>query len=214
MTEGLLAAENAMDHLLLGVPVLEQGIAWVTERTGIQAARGGQHPGMGTHNALLSLGQKQYLEIIAPDPTQTMLASPFAFLQTVTAPNLLTWAAATNDIQRVAAQARLAGLAVDGPHPGARTRPDGQTLRWQTLFLKSDFRLLIPFFIEWDVLSQHPSESAPGGCTLHSFTFAHPQPERLRAAFNHLGIDAEVTFSSEARLEVALASPNGFVTLA
>lgn len=213
MSEGLLAAENAMDHLLLGVPVLEQGIAWVAERTGIQAARGGQHPGMGTHNALLSLGQKQYLEIIAPDPTQTTLASPFAFLQTVTAPRLLTWAAATNDIERVARQARVAGLALDGPHTGARRRPDGQTLCWQTLFLKSDFSLLIPFFIEWDVLSQHPSENAPGGCTLHSFTLAHPQPEGLRAAFNDLGIAAEVTFSSEARLQVILASPNGFVTL-
>lgn len=213
MLESLLPFGKALDHLLLGAPNLEEGMAWVTEKTGVNAAVGGRHPGLGTHNALLSLGDQQYLEIIAPDPTQTTLAPQFAFLQLATAPRLLTWAAATQDIHAIAAQAHAAGFELNGPNAGARTRPDGETLRWKTLFLKNDFSLLIPFFIQWDAMSRHPSQDSPTGCSLQSFSLEHPQPEKLRAAFSQLGIEATVIPGSEARLKAALASPQGLVEL-
>ena len=147
MPEELVPAKDAIDHLLLGVPVLEDGIAWVAEKTGVQAVPGGRHPGLGTHNALLSLGQQQYLEIIAPDPTQISLAPQFAFLQFATTPRLLTWAARTNDIVALAARAHAANFELDGPRDGARARPDGTRLKWKTLFIKSELSLLMPFFI-------------------------------------------------------------------
>lgn len=209
----LLSLEKAVDHLLLGVPNLEEGIAWVAEKTGVQAVFGGRHPGLGTHNALLSLGPKQYLEIIAPDPTQTTLAPQFAFLQLATVPRLLTWAAATTDIHAIAARAHAAGFELNGPNAGSRTRPDGATLRWQTLFLKSDFSLVIPFFIEWDATSRHPSEDSPAGCVLHAFEMESPQPEKLRSALKLLGIAATVQRNHEARLKAVLATPQGTIEL-
>ena len=214
MSEPSLPLEKVLDHLLLGVPNLVEGIAWVAEKTGVQAALGGRHPGLGTHNALLSLGQQQYLEIIAPDPTQTTLAPQFAFLQLATAPRLLTWAAATNDIHAVAAKAHAAGFELNGPHAGSRARPDGQTLNWKTLFIRNDLSLQIPFFIEWDAAARHPSEDSPAGCTLQAVELQHPQPEKLRAALLQLGIDAIVHRNNEARLKAVLTTPKGEIELA
>lgn len=213
MPENLLPAKNAVDHLLLGVPVLEEGIAWVAEKTGVQAVPGGRHPGLGTHNALLSLGDKQYLEIIAPDPTQTSLAPQFAFLQLATRPRLLTWAARTKNIEALAAKAHAANFELDGPRDGSRTRLDGKTLQWKTLFLQSEYSLLMPFFIEWGAESLHPAEDSPWGCTLQAFVLEHPQPEKLRAALRKLGIEATVQQAPQTGLHALLATPYGQVKL-
>jgi len=125
-------ANTIVDHLLLGAADLNQGIALVNERTGLSPVIGGIHPGAGTRNALLSLGDLQYLEIIAPDPAQQVFAYQ-PDLRELQEPRLITWAAATKDIDATAQKARAAGLDVIGPRDGSRKKPDGQVLHWKTL---------------------------------------------------------------------------------
>ena len=121
-----------LDHILLGCSDLDKGMAFVEQHTGVRPAVGGVHPGRGTRNALLSLGEMHYLEVIAPDPAQASLtAKPPSMLYTLRhldAPRIVTWAAHTNDMNAVAERLRKASIGFEGPTPGSRKRPDGRVL--------------------------------------------------------------------------------------
>jgi Glyoxalase-like domain len=214
----LTPARDAVDHLLLGAADLDQGVAWLEGLTGVKAVAGGSHPGAGTRNALVSLGGRQYLEVIAPDPKQDAVSNARVDgLRRLAQPRLVTWAAAAKDIAATAARARQAGLEVSDPSDGSRARPDGKLLRWKALRVPStvgaDDVEPVPFFIEWAAGSLHPSQDSPTGCTLRSFEIEHPEPARVVQALEKLGIAAKVRPAKAARLLATLATPRGEVQL-
>jgi hypothetical protein len=128
----LREAKDAFDHILLGASDLDAGIRWVEERTGVRAQFGGNHPGGGTRNALLSLGTGHYLEIIAPDPAQSNAADRLGLRQ-LSSHRIVRWAIHTEDIAAAKHAAEAAGIKTTGPQAGSRQRPDGELLRWQVL---------------------------------------------------------------------------------
>jgi Glyoxalase-like domain len=201
-----------LDHILLGVSDLDAGIAWVEQRAGVRAAVGGVHPGRGTRNALLSLGARRYLEIIAPDPKQPGKGM-YEMLSAMTEPRLFNWAVHTGDIAAAATRAVNAGFAIEGPRDGSRARPDGKTLHWKSFNLKDDRGGLLPFFIEWSRESVHPSEDAPKGCTLKRFFVESPAQDETGKACKSLGIDVPVEKGAKARLQAVIASPKGEIEL-
>jgi len=112
---------SLLDHILLGCNDLDHGIDFVEQRTGVRAAFGGIHPGRGTRNALLSLGERRYLEIIAPDPKQDGIEGfaqkQVAHLKQLASPHLIGWAAHPGDLEKFSVRLREAGIAFDGPRP-------------------------------------------------------------------------------------------------
>lgn len=199
-----------LDHILLGSPDLESGIDFVEKHTGVRATFGGVHPGRGTRNALLSLGERRYLEIIAPDPAQPGVKNPIASnLHSLAEPRLVGWAAHPGSITAYAEKLRAAGIGFDGPTPGSRKRPDGQVLKWQIVSLADTASGLLPFFIEWSQDSVHPSVDAPSGCSLLSFAAETPDPEKLTVKLKSLNLDLPVNKREKPRLHAVISGPKG-----
>ncbi len=201
-----------LDHILLGCSDLDRGIDFVEKHTGIPPAFGGVHPGRGTRNALISLGEpsreelnpRRYLEIIAPDPEQHGVADHYGLLK-LTEPRLVGWAAHPGDLNQFATRLRNANIAFDGPNPGSRKRPDGRLLQWKTLNLKDDLDGLLPFFIEWSADTSHPSVDAVRGCHLSSFELLTPNPERLRTTAAAMGLGVEILKNDNAQLRATIS---------
>ncbi|MBX3278681.1 MAG: VOC family protein [Acidobacteria bacterium] len=214
--QSLAPAVNAVDHLLFGINDLDRGISWVEKMTGVKAVAGGSHPGVGTRNALVSLGGRRYLEIIAPDPAQASYNSNID-VRNLAEPRLITWAALAMDINAAAGRVRAAGYELFGPRDGSRARPDGKMLKWKSMGVISKFGLQgidpIPFFIEWAGDSVHPTQDSPKGCELQSFEIEHPDPTGVLRTLKDLGIEANVKHAKESRLRAVLKTPKGKVEL-
>jgi hypothetical protein len=201
---------SMLDHILLGSDDLQRGIKFVEHHTGATAAFGGVHPGRGTQNALLSLGERRYLETIAPDPAQPGVKNPIASnLHSLAEPRLVGWAAHPGSVSAFAERLRAAGIKFEGPTPGSRKRPGGELLKWQTVSLADTASGLLPFFIEWSQDSAHPSVDAPAGCALLSFVAETPEPEKLAATLKTLNLDLPVKKTEKPRLHAVISGPKG-----
>lgn len=201
-----------LDHMLLGVADLDHGIEWVQERSGVRAVFGGVHPGRGTRNALLSLGQRRYMEIIAPDPQQASATSGNDMadrLRGLREPRLIAWAAHTDDLAKLVEKAAAGGITIENPRDGSRVRPNGKTLRWKSFALKNDFDGVLPFFIEWDRSSVHPSQDAPSGCTLEHFLIESPATEEVRLVAGKLGLEVELKLGKTPGLRASILGKKG-----
>src|SRR5262245_57899287 len=181
---------SQVDHLVYATPDLNRGIDEIERLTGVRASPGGQHPGGGTRNALVSLGPATYLEIIAPDPDQPAPANPRSFgIDSLKGSTLVTWAAKANDLEQLKLQAERNGVHLAPVSPGSRRRPDGVLLSWRTTrTVDAVGGGIVPFFIDWGK-SPHPAQSAAGGLTLIDLRAEHPDAQRVQQILSALGLD-------------------------
>jgi extradiol dioxygenase family protein len=206
------AVPESFDHMLLGCSDLDQGIELVERRVGVRAAMGGVHPGRGSRNALLSFGERRYLEIIAPDPAQPR-SSDVRQLYKIESPRLIGWVSHVDDIDALARKLTAANVPFKPPVPGSRKRPSGELLRWKLLYLNDDQGGLLPFFIEWDKQSPHPSIDAPKGCRLDAFELKSPQADALRATVSRLQLGVNVSNAPQPAIHAKLTGPKGTLSL-
>jgi len=203
-------AKDAFDHILLGASDLEVGIRWVEERTGVRAKFGGEFPD-GSRNALLSLGTGHYLEIVAPYPAQAAAPDERGLGQ-LSSPRIIQWAIHTEDIAAVKRLAEAAGIKTIGPQPGSRQRPDGKMLRWQVLGVEQTTPL-VPFFIQWESGSLHPSLDSPALGTAQSLSFETPQPEDLARLLHGVAIEADIRKSDSPRIVLVVQTARGKIEM-
>ncbi|HKI04323.1 MAG TPA: VOC family protein [Thermoanaerobaculia bacterium] len=203
---------SRIDHIILGIDDLQRGIEELERLTGVRAVFGGAHPGRGTQNALISLGEPHYLEILAPNPEDPGSAEASGELGKLTSLTPIGWAARGEDLPALRESLRGQGVQIGEVRPGARNQPDGTRLAWRTLALSSPSPLL-PFFIEWDPVTAHPSATSPEGCRLTGFALEDPAPDTLRKPLQTAGIQVAVREGKESRIRISLACPKGNVEL-
>lgn len=202
-----------IDHLVYAVPDLAAAVEHLAARTGVRAAAGGSHPGWGTHNAVVSLGPRTYLELVAPDPALPHPDRPRPFgLDAATGPRLAGWALAVADITATVARARSAGLDLGAPYEMSRRRPDGVTLRWR-LTPPTGEDPVVPFLVEW-ATAEHPAGTTAASATLRTLTASHPDAEAVTAGLRALGADLDIHPGPVAELLAVVAGPAGSVRLA
>jgi hypothetical protein len=201
-----------IDHLVYAVPELSGGIADLGQRLGVRATPGGQHVGLGTHNAILPLGAQTYLEIIAPDPEQASLLRPRPFgLDEVAQPGLAGWAVGCDDIDAAVASCRAHGYDPGDVVDMERRRPDATVLRWR-LTRGPAATGPMPFLIDW-LDSAHPAQSGPPEVRLERLEVQLPDPARLLAIVHALALDVTVTAAARPRLVAQLRGPVGLTAL-
>jgi hypothetical protein len=204
-----------IDHLVVACADLAQGSAWAQDALGVAPVPGGRHATMGTHNRLLRLGARTYLELIARDPEAPAPAHPRWFdldnpevqARAAQSPFLLTWVAATSDIYGAVTRVPALGEVV----PFTR-----DAYAWK-FALPDDGRLnfggVLPALIEWN--GDHPAAALPdGGCELLGLDLAHPAAASIVPLFRALRLMGPVALKAGPRaLSARLRTPRGEIAL-
>lgn len=134
---------------------LAEVVQWLGADLGGTFVDGGIHPSFGTRNFILPLADGTYIEVVAALDHPAADKAPFGRAVRQRADEgggWLGWVIAVEDIAAV--ETRLGRESV----AGHRIRPDGADLRWRQigiLELLEDPQL--PYFIEWERRSEHPS---------------------------------------------------------
>jgi hypothetical protein len=200
-----------VDHLLYGSPDLDLGIAEIERLTGVRPGYGGQHLGLGTHNALLSLGGRTYLEVIAPDPSQVGVELPPPYgIGSSDVPALRAWAAAPDDIETAVRDGRAAGIDYGEVTSHSRRAPDGRDVRWRmaTRTTREEGLAILPFLIDWGATT-HPSQGGASGVRLVQFRVSAPEPVEILRKLRAVGVEVPVSAAEGPGLEAVLVGPSG-----
>lgn len=152
-----------IDHLMWACSDLDRGVSEMQQLSGIKAELSGSHTGMGTRNALMSLGDDCYLEIIAPDPNQSLTGNFGGRLASLQTSGLLSWAVCYPGLANLKTELNAKGFTTSSVRTTTRLTASGESLTWELLFVTN--LPGAPFFIDW-LDCVHPAKTSPKGCEL------------------------------------------------
>ena len=183
----------AFDHVQLAVSDLDAAAERLRVEHGLAAVAGGRHPGRGTANMIVPLGDA-YLELIAiadPAEADARPASRRVARAVASGRTFAVWIARTRDLDAARADLLRLGFALPDVAEGWRRRPDGVELRWRMQELVADGAFSpLPFLIEWRLPPDRYPGAAPATHARHvrgvaEVRLTDPEPaaagDRLRA---------------------------------
>lgn len=134
---------KGIDHIVIAVPDLERAIAGFSE-LGFTVVPGGQHSGLGTHNALIAFADGAYFELIA----FRVQGSPHPWFNAVRKGGGLTdFCMQTDNLDADVAAFKRAGARISEPFAMERQRPDGYAVKWVLAVAQPPSAGATPFLI-------------------------------------------------------------------
>ncbi len=209
-----------LDHIIWACDDLERGSRQFETRTGVRPRYGGVHASGLTHNALIGLGNRCYLEILAPvGPAGPGDDHWCQIARTAHEPQILTYCLRSpRPLSELASAFAAYGWNNAVVASNGRTTPEGVRLRWQWLAPTVErFGLAFPFFIDW-LDSPHPAETlraaqSETGILLQRFAVGHPDATGLRRTLADIGSPVETYAADDVQFCVQLQTPLGAVSL-
>ncbi len=191
------------DHLVYLVPDLAAAVDRFTS-LGMPPSPGGRHLSRGTHNAILRLGNRRYLELLAIDPHTEISPPRWMGIDLAQETCISRWAASAGAIND--------GRPVES---GSRQLPDGRTLRWRltdpgTVPAVS----VVPFLIDWGSKGPHPADDLPDlGLRLEKLTLYHPEPRIINEELRRLGLSQKAIRGPAPKIEAVIRGPEKEIVL-
>ncbi len=209
-----------LDHVVLVCRDLERGTEVLAARLGVTPVYGGVHATGRTHNALVGLDGRRYLELLAPTDAPSDTDDEWVRrARGATEPTVLTYSVRSpRPLSDLAALGRARGWTQTDVTSNGRQTPEGVQLRWRVLTPRvDDFGLSFPFFIDW-LDSVHPSDAlrSPGrdvSVQLGEFAVGHPEAELLAASLRVVGVEIATFRSAGTTFRLSVDGPEGVVAL-
>jgi hypothetical protein len=143
-----------VDHVIWRVRDLDAAANRLVNEFGLASVAGGRHPGHGTANRIVPLGDT-YLEMVAVVDSEEAAGSDFGRWVGRGGgepPVFDALCLRSDDLEILCQRLDLQPVTM------GRRRPDGVELRWRLAGLQRAVDDKLPFFIEWDV----PNDLLPG----------------------------------------------------
>ena len=199
-----------LDHALIAVTDLADAGRNFAERFRLVSVEGGRHPGWGTANRIVPLGNS-YLELIAvvdeSEAAHSALGRWVAGCASE-AGRPLGWAVRTSDLDRAA---RRVGV---NPVEGSRVTPAGEIIRWRTVGVEQAAEYpSLPFFIEREPGMPFPGEASMPAATLSTLEI-QGCPDKLSAWLGDHSLPVRIADGSPGITRVILTSEDGEIVIA
>ncbi len=206
--------KNRVDHVVYCTYNLSSGIEYIAQVTGVRPEIGGRHLTKGTHNAILKIGKKAYLEILAPDPKNEDIIGPrWMGIDLLTSPKITRWAVNSIAIGAESKILRSFRPQYGKLESGSRLLNGDQMLTWQLTDPLSLPEIdIIPFLIDWKG-SPHPADRMQQKCSLIDINLKYPDPEQSNKLFTRLGLGIQAKDDPYPEIQISLDTPLGVVKI-
>jgi catechol 2,3-dioxygenase-like lactoylglutathione lyase family enzyme len=188
---------HLFDHAMISVRDLDEAVAHY-RALGFDVQSGGEHPGVGTHNALISFGQ-DYVELLSvrdkSEAERNVVTGELVDFLAKHEAGLTMYGLSTTAIQYEAERFHQSRLAALGPFSLSREQSDGHVRTWSLLipiWNNTHWCQPFPFFIQLGMpgerlLSQNKPVSHPNGAAgCKGIAVAVRDLDRVADLYEHL----------------------------